>query len=127
MLRLERKRKDTNYTTEDIFTPLDFYFSLFLNLFAFQGHTCSIWKFPGKGSNQSCSGQHMPQPHQMRVVSATYTTDGGKVGQNLHPHGILVGSLLLSHNGNSASGSLICSLPGPKSYVLPYKILNLTA
>ena len=23
--------------------------------FSFQGHTCGIWKFPGKGSNQSCS------------------------------------------------------------------------
>ena len=28
----------------------------------FHGHTCSIWKFPGQGSNRSCSCQPTPQP-----------------------------------------------------------------
>ena len=44
----------------------------------FQGHTHGIWKFPGQGSNWSC------------VAS-------------LCPHGSQLGSLLLSHDGNSTN------------------------
>ena len=37
------------------------------------GCTCGIWKFPGEGSNQSCSCQPTPQPRQIKAVSVTYT------------------------------------------------------
>ena len=35
-----------------------------------------MWKFPGQGSNQSCSYQLIPQPQQCGIwaASATYTT-----------------------------------------------------
>ena len=36
-----------------------FYF--IFSLFIFQGCTCGIWRFPGQGSNQSCSCQPTPQ------------------------------------------------------------------
>ena len=35
------------------------FFCLFVCLF-FQGHTCGIWRFPGQGSNQSCSRWSTP-------------------------------------------------------------------
>ena len=36
---------------------------LYLFIFClFQGCTCSIWRFSGQGSNQSCSHQPIPQP-----------------------------------------------------------------
>ena len=51
------------------------YFFLF-----FQGHTCSIWKFPGQGSNESCSCQ----PMQIQALSATYTTAHGNTRSLTH-------------------------------------------
>ena len=38
--------------------------------------TCSIWKFPDFGLNQSCNCQPVPQPRQCRIraTSAAYTT-----------------------------------------------------
>ena len=59
-------------------TPfLSFFF--FLSFCLFQGHTHSIWRFPGQGSNWSCSCWPTPEPQQLgiRVVSATYTTAHG--------------------------------------------------
>ena len=59
-------------------TSLNFHY-LFICLFIylyFQGHTHTIWKFPGQGSNQSCSFWPMPQPQQRGIVatSVTHTT-----------------------------------------------------
>ena len=77
------------------------------------GHTCSIWKFPGQGSNWSCSGQPMPQPQQCQIqaTSATYasfcsnarslthwTRSGIEPTSSQRRHQILH---LLSPNGNS--------------------------
>ena len=47
-----------------------------LFFFLFKGCTCSIWKFQGWGSNQSCSCRPTPQPQQCRIqaASTTYTT-----------------------------------------------------
>ena len=39
-------------------------FSFFSFYFSFQGCTHSIWRFPGQGSNRSCSHWPMPQPQQ---------------------------------------------------------------
>ena len=49
---------------------------LFILLFAFQGHTCSIQRFPGQESNQSyrCWPTPQSQQHQIRAMSASYTT-----------------------------------------------------
>ena len=66
--------------------------------FLFQGCTCGIWKFPGQGSNQSCSCQPTPLPQQcgIQTMSVTYSTAHGNArsqpterGQvlNLRPHG----------------------------------------
>ena len=48
----------------------------FLSFCHFLGRSCSIWRFPGQGSNWSCSHQPMPEPQQrwIRAASATYTT-----------------------------------------------------
>ena len=40
------------------------FFFFFFFFFFFYGFTCSIWKFPGWGSNQSYSCLSMPQPQQ---------------------------------------------------------------
>ena len=34
----------------------------FFSFFAFYGHTCSIWRFPGQRSNRSYSLRLTPQP-----------------------------------------------------------------
>ena len=44
-------------------SQMSFFFLSFF-FFAFQGHTHSIWKFSGQGSNWSQSCQPTPQPHQ---------------------------------------------------------------
>ena len=51
-----------------------------LFFFFFKSCTCSIWRFPGKGSNPSCSCQPTPQPqhHGILAMSLTYTTAHGK-------------------------------------------------
>ena len=41
--------------------------------FAFYGHTCSISKFPGQGSNQSCCCWPMPQQRRIWAASMTFT------------------------------------------------------
>ena len=57
-----------------------------LFIFAFQGCTQGIWRFPGQGWNQSCSCQPMPQPYQGRLqtTSATYTIAHGNVRSSTH-------------------------------------------
>jgi len=80
-------------------------------LFFFHDLTCGIWKFPGQGSNWSCSCQPTPQRQQqgIRATFAMYTTAHGNAGFSTHRAGPGIkhassGSLvlnLLSHNGNS--------------------------
>ena len=53
-------------------------------LFAFNGLTHGIWRFPGKGSNQSYSYQRMPQPCRIQATSETYTTAQGNTGFLTH-------------------------------------------
>ena len=65
-------------------------------LFAYQGHTCSIWRFPDQGSNWSCRCWPPPQPQQcqIRAANANYTTAHSNArslthwerGQGLNPH-----------------------------------------
>ena len=76
------------------------YFAFFFCLLYFQGHTHSIWRFPGLGSNQSCSCQPKLQSQQFRIQAAfvTYSTTTSltpEQGQesNLNPHGYQLGSL----------------------------------
>ena len=83
-----------------------FFFFWFLRL-----HLC-IWRFSGKGCNLSCSCQLQPQPQQrqIRAPSVTYTSVHGNTGPlnhwvkpriKLSSHGYWLGSLPLSHSGNS--------------------------
>ena len=52
--------------------------SSILSILSFQGHTHSLWGFPGWESNWSCSCQLTPQPQQREIwaTSATYYTQG---------------------------------------------------
>ena len=61
---------------------LSFFFFFFLN----KGYTCSIWKFPGYGSNQNYSCQPTPQPEQRRIqaTSVTYSTAHGTTESLTH-------------------------------------------
>ena len=58
--------------------------------FAFSGHTCGIWRFPGWGSNWSYSCQTKPQPQpqpqqgRIRAMSATYSTAHGNATSLTH-------------------------------------------
>ena len=53
--------------------------------FFLRGHTCSMWKFPGSGSNWSCSRLPMqPQQCQIGAVSVTYTTAHTNAGSLTH-------------------------------------------
>ena len=58
----------------------------FLFFFSFQGHTHGTWKFPGKGSNPSCSCRPTPQPrrHGIQARSATYTKVPGNARSLTH-------------------------------------------
>ena len=49
---------------------------------SFSGCTHSTWRFPGQGSNQSCSCWPMPQPQQCQIwaMSVTYSTAHSNVG-----------------------------------------------
>ena len=60
---------------------------LFLFFCLFQGHTRGIWKFPGQGSNRSCSHRPTPEPqqHSIQAMSVTYTTAHGNAGSLTHP------------------------------------------
>ena len=61
-------------------------FQIFFFFCLFEGHTHSIWRFPGQGSNQSCSHQPtaQPQQHQILAASATYPTTHGNAGSLTH-------------------------------------------
>ena len=61
-------------------------FFSFLSFCHFLGCTRGIWRFPGQGSNRSCSQQPMPEPqhHQIRAASATYTTVHSNAGSLTH-------------------------------------------
>ena len=61
-------------------------FFLFLSFCHFVGHSGSIWRFPGQGSNQSCSHQPMPEPQQREIwaKSATYTIAQGNAEYSTH-------------------------------------------
>ena len=58
----------------------------FFSFVFFEGFTHSIWRFPGQGSNGSCSCQTMPEPqqHQIPAESATYTTAHSNTGFLTH-------------------------------------------
>ena len=62
------------------------HFSRSLSLSFSYGHTCSIWKLPGCGSNQSCSCQPTPQPqqHWIQAASVTYTGVHGSARFLIH-------------------------------------------
>ena len=53
----------------DVYIPFFFFFFCF-----FQGCTCSICKFPGEGSNQSCSHSHGNARSEQWAASVTYAT-----------------------------------------------------
>ena len=52
------------------------YFSQNISKVSFSSLFFGLWRFPGQGSNQSCSHQPTPKPQQCRIraKSATYTT-----------------------------------------------------
>ena len=54
--------------------------------FFFFGGGCihGIWKFPGWGSNGSCSCHPVPQLHRIQAVSLTYTTAHSNAGSLTH-------------------------------------------
>jgi len=58
----------------------------FLSFCHFLGCSRGIWKFPGKGSNRSCSHRPMTEPQQWGIpaTSATYTTAHGNAGSLTH-------------------------------------------
>ena len=86
-------------------------------LFFFNSCTCSVWKFPGWGSdpNWSCSCRPIPQPQQCQIwaTSAIYTTAScnttflthwGRPGIESTPSQTRCRVLnSLNHNGNSNS------------------------
>ena len=55
-------------------------------LFVFRAAPATYVKFPGSGSNQSCSCQASPQPQERRIwaASVTYTIAHGNVGSLTH-------------------------------------------
>ena len=59
---------------------------IFLSFCLFQGHTHSMWKFQGQGSNQSCSRWPTPQTQQCRIqtTSSTYTIAHSNAGSLTH-------------------------------------------
>jgi len=63
---------------------LSFFF--FLSFCSFLGRSHGMWRFPGYGSNQSCSPCPTPEPQQIRTraVSVTYTTAHGNAGSPTH-------------------------------------------
>ena len=62
-----------------------FYF-YFLSFCYFLGRSYGIWRFPGYGSNRSCSHWPTlePQQHRIRAVSANYTTAQGNARSLTH-------------------------------------------
>ena len=94
-----------------------FYFACccfwFLVFVSFYGHSCSIWKFLGHGSNRNCTCGlcHKAQPYQIWAISVTYVVACGSAGSLIYwakpgieaissqrQHWVLK---WFSHNGNS--------------------------
>ena len=71
-------RTKSSATTTFVNSGYAAYTSLTLILF-FNGCTCDIWKFPGQGSNWSCSCRPAPQPqqHWIRAAYVSYTAACG--------------------------------------------------
>ena len=61
-------------------------FLLLLSFCHFLGHSHNTWRFPGQGSNRSCSHQPTPEPQQLGIqaASATYTTAHGNARSPTH-------------------------------------------
>ena len=51
-----------------IYNKISDFFSFLSFYFFFKGCTWGMWKFPGLGSNQSCSCWPAPQPQQRRIL-----------------------------------------------------------
>ena len=95
--------KDRNVNI-NIFSDGNMVGFLFCFVFAFQGCICSIWKFPGQGSNQSCSCWAIPQPQQCQILNPLR-------GQG-STHILMDTSWVcnpLSHNGDSQKYSVFIS------------------
>ena len=62
------------------------FLSFFLFFFWWGGCSCSIWKFPGQGSNRSYNCHSTPQPQKCQIwaTSATYTTACGNARSLTH-------------------------------------------
>ena len=90
------------HTNFRIICSISFFLSFFI-FCLFQGHSYGIWRFPGQGSNVSCSHQPMPEPQPLRIraESKTYTTAHSNIGsltargrgQNPQPHSSQLDSL----------------------------------
>ena len=61
-------------------------FGFFFFFCHFLGRSCSIWRFPGEGSNRNCSRRPMPEPqqHGIGATSVTHTTAHGNAGFPTH-------------------------------------------
>ena len=70
---------------KDMAHPAPIFFFFFFP-FLFQGCTCSIWKFPDEGLNQSCSywPTPQPQPHWIEAASVIHATAHGNAGSLTH-------------------------------------------
>ena len=82
---LSKARDRTCNLIKSILFKLNIFLSSF-SFFVFQGFISSTWRFPGWGSNQSCSLQPKPEPQQLGIsaASVTYTTAHGQC-QFLNP------------------------------------------
>ena len=88
-----------------LFFVVVFFFCCFL-LFNFQDRTHGIWKFPGQGSNWSCSCQPTETQDPSHVCDLHHSSQQRRIPNSLikdrdrNPHPQL-DSFLLCHNGNS--------------------------
>ena len=80
----------------------------YLFIFAFQSRTHGTWTFPGQGLNWTLHHSHsntgsepclQPTPQLIAMLDPLPTEQGWV--SNSHPHGYQLGSLPLSHSGNS--------------------------
>ena len=78
--------KDLNHSFVSIIYLFICLFIYFLSFCHFLGGSLSIWRFPGQGSNPSCSHRPMPESQQrgIRAACATYTTAQGNTRSLTH-------------------------------------------
>ena len=82
-----RERRRENRENESATSPVSLLFFLFFFLhFRMIPAACSIWKFPGQGSNRSYSCQPTPQPQQQRIQAASVTYTTGHVNTRFLTH-----------------------------------------